>query len=134
VERELAWNVARDLFGRALVQLPAPERRSIVRGAAQLAVGPLGLVVDDVGRDRPGPDTAAVLYGLYWLCSNLAQRAPVLICVDDFHWADPPSAHWLAYLIERVSDLPVLVAVGVRTGEVSREEVAALGGKAPRST
>ena len=53
--------------------------------------------------------TFAVLHGLYWLCANLAQRGPVLLAVDDAHWADAPSLRFLAYLARRIDDLPVVV-------------------------
>ena len=36
---------------------------------------------------RQGP-TRAVLHGLYWLVANLAERSPLLLTIDDVHWAD----------------------------------------------
>ena len=40
-------------------------------------------------------------HGLYWLTANLAARAPVLILVDDVHWADAPSLRFLVFLVAR---------------------------------
>ena len=43
--------------------------------------------------------------------ANLACQRPVLILIDDLHWADEPSLRWLAYLVRRLEGLPVLVVV-----------------------
>ena len=59
----------------------------------------------------------AVLHGLYWLTSNLAEQAPLLLAVDDAHWADVPSLRFLHYLARRVEDLPVLMVVALRPTE-----------------
>ena len=37
--------------------------------------------------------------------------------IDDAHWADTQSLRWLDFLARRVTDTPVLVLVGARTGE-----------------
>ena len=48
------------------------------------------------------------MHGLYWLTVSLApQRAPLLLAVDDLHWADQPSLRFAAYLARRLDDLPV---------------------------
>jgi DNA-binding CsgD family transcriptional regulator len=59
----------------------------------------------------------ALIHGLFWLCTNLAERAPLLLVIDDGHWADRSSLRFLLYLCERVSDLPVAVIVTLRPGE-----------------
>jgi DNA-binding CsgD family transcriptional regulator len=61
-------------------------------------------------------------HGLYWLTANIAERGPVMIAVDDVHWADPPSLRFLAYLSGRLEGLPVLVLVVVRTGDPKVDE------------
>jgi hypothetical protein len=52
-------------------------------------------------------DPFATVHGLYWLTVNLSGRAPVLLAVDDCHWADEPSLRFLAYLAARLDGLPV---------------------------
>jgi DNA-binding CsgD family transcriptional regulator len=59
----------------------------------------------------------AALHGLYWLTANIAARGPILLAVDDAHWADKPSLRWLAYLAARLEGLPVLFVTVVRPGE-----------------
>ena len=65
-----------------------------------------------------------LLHGLYWLCANLCERAPLVLCVDDVQWADAASLRFLAYLGARAADLPVLIGLSRRSGEPG--ELAAL--------
>src|SRR5690349_24900656 len=48
---------------------------------------------------------------------NMAAGQPVLIAVDDAHWADPASLRWLAYLVSRVEGPGVAVVVALRPAE-----------------
>ena len=44
----------------------------------------------------------AGLNGLYWLTLNLAGEEPLLLAVDDLHWADHSSLRFIAYLVRRL--------------------------------
>jgi predicted ATPase len=57
------------------------------------------------------------LHGLYWLTAELAQEAPLVLLVDDAHWADPATLLYLNYLGQRVDDLAVLVVAALRPAE-----------------
>jgi predicted ATPase len=93
LEKGFAFGVVRQLFERRLATAEACEREALLAGPAG-AVGPLlfgGLA------DASAFDTSfAMLHGLYWLALNLADERPLLIAVDDVHWADAPSLRWLA--------------------------------------
>ena len=65
----------------------------------------------------PGDADYPRLHGLYWLCANLARDRPLLLSVDDAHWADDPSLRFLHFLTSRLEDLPVLLLVGTRPSE-----------------
>ena len=54
------------------------------------------------------------MHGLFWLTANLAERAPVLIAVDDAHWADQMSLRFALYLGRRVDDLAVVLLIVTR--------------------
>ncbi len=54
------------------------------------------------------------VHGLYWLAAIMAQEAPLLLAVDDLHWADDPSQRFVAHLAHRLDGLPVLLVVTVR--------------------
>src|SRR3984957_4123786 len=54
------------------------------------------------------------MHGLYWLTADLAERAPLLLAVDDAHWSDAMSLRFLQYLARRLEDLPAVVLVAAR--------------------
>jgi DNA-binding CsgD family transcriptional regulator len=103
-------------FGYGIVrQLLDPVRGEdgLMDGAAALAArvfdwAEAGPVEDDI--------RYAAMHGLYWLVANLAARQPLVLAVDDAHWADAPSLRWLAHLAVRVEHLPVALLLAVRDG------------------
>ena len=114
-----AWGIVRQLFegevrGWARARAgAAPDARAagdwLAGDAADLARLALA-----GGTQSAGQDESSVLYGLYWLTADMAQRAPLLIAVDDLHWADPPSLRFVGHLARRLDGLRVLLAVTVR--------------------
>src|SRR5271168_5290466 len=54
------------------------------------------------------------MHGLYWLTVRLAENSPVMIVVDDAHWADGMSGRFIAYLVRRLEGLPVFVLIAAR--------------------
>ena len=71
----------------------------------------------------------ALLNALYWLCANLCERSPVLLVVDDAHWADGASLRFLSFLARRGDGMALALAVAARPGEpgVSIDPFAELG-------
>ena len=67
-------------------------------------------------RARRNPALGDVVHGLYWLCSNVAETGPLLIVIDDVHWADDASLRFLSHLARRIDGLPILVLAAGRTG------------------
>ncbi|RWC46479.1 MAG: adenylate/guanylate cyclase domain-containing protein [Mesorhizobium sp.] len=77
------------------------------------------LSIDASGRYRPPKLPAPALRvrtlaALTRLVEASATNAPVLVLVEDAHWIDPTTAEWLEALVERLSDLPVLLVVTAR--------------------
>jgi predicted ATPase len=100
LERDFSFGVVRQLFEPALAAADEAERDALLAGAAALAepaVGSLdGGLASAPSSASPSLDPSfAVLHGLYWLTSNLAERTPLLIAVDDAHWADVASLRFL---------------------------------------
>jgi DNA-binding CsgD family transcriptional regulator len=124
LEREFSFGVVRQLFEPVLRDTRGGERRELLAGAAALAEPAVGRL--HVASPSESPATVdpsfAVLHGLYWLSSNLAERAPVLIAVDDAHWADLASLRFLDYLAGRLDGLRVMLAVGLRPFEPGAPE------------
>jgi DNA-binding CsgD family transcriptional regulator len=117
LERGLAFGVIRQLFETVVAAATPAERADLLAGAAAPAQRVLAL-----GSLRSAPRSAAedgfaALHGIYWLVTNLAQLAPMVLVVDDLHWADPSSVHALVYLARRIADLPVALVVALRPDE-----------------
>ena len=119
-EREFPFGVALQLFERVVRQASAPQRARLLNGAAGLA-GPL------FGGDPAAVSGASarlfpLVHGLFWLLSNLAERHPLLLAVDDLHWCDEESLRFLLYVAQRVSALRALLVVSARPGEPAAAE------------
>ena len=61
------------------------------------------------------------------LLTRLAGARPLVLCLDDVHWADPASLELLAALARRPPEGRVLLALAYREGQASDALVAALG-------
>jgi DNA-binding CsgD family transcriptional regulator len=121
LEQRFAFGVVRQLFERMLARLPEESRAAVLAGAAAGAAAVLGLAGPPA--EAAGLDLLRALHSLYWLCANLADDGGLLLVVDDAHWADAESLRWLSYMSNRVEDLPLLVAVGERSGEAAVDPV-----------
>src|SRR5438876_7226828 len=120
LERDLAFGVVRSLFAPALTRSTPARQRSLLAGAAGLAAP---VVAPRHSAAEPSAaDPTSVLHGLFWLTSNLAERCPLVLAIDDAHWADRPSLRFAAYLARRLDDLGVLLAVAARPREPGGEE------------
>ena len=100
-----AWGVVRQLFEPVMRAGGGPR---LAGDAARLAGPALALGT------RSEQDSFAVLHGLYWLTVGIAEQAPLLLAVDDLHWADQPSLRFIAHLARRLDGLPVLLVLTVR--------------------
>jgi len=112
LERDFPYGIARQLIEPVRAAVSAPEWAGLLDGAAGLAAR-----VFDWSAPPSVEDDAphAVTHGLYWLAANLAADRPLVIAVDDLHWADSASLRWLAHLAQRIEDLPVVLLAAART-------------------
>lgn len=49
-----------------------------------------------------------LLRGLFWMLVNLSQQRPLLVLLDDLHWADEQSLRFLHYVESRLERHPIL--------------------------
>jgi tetratricopeptide (TPR) repeat protein len=113
LEQEFGFGAVRQLFEPVLAGADERRHRALFDGAARLASPALG--VESATPALEGQDARfPVVHGLYWLTANLAGEAAVLLWVDDLQWVDRPTQRFLAYLSRRLTDLPVLLVVGLR--------------------
>jgi DNA-binding CsgD family transcriptional regulator len=84
-------------------RLPAPQAAAL-RGA-------LGLSFDGV------QDRFLVSAGLLSLLAEACEARPVLCCVDDAQWLDPPSAEALVFAARRFQAEPIALLLAARAGD-----------------
>ncbi|MEU4198267.1 AAA family ATPase [Kribbella sp. NPDC026611] len=66
-----------------------------------------------------GPAGHVRLFGeVLSLFSKVAAERPLVLVVEDLHWADASSRELLVYLVRNLSAIPVLLVATLRTGEL----------------
>lgn len=118
LERDFPFGVVRQLFEPRLAD--PTVRARVLSGAAEAAAAVFGRAGEHA--DAPDGPTFDALYSLYWLTVNLSTDAPLVLAVDDLHWCDRASLHFLGYLARRLEGLPVLVLASLRPSEPGADE------------
>lgn len=107
---------------------PVAHHARAVELDAHLPLGVAGRLLDAPLQDfawRPGPISGTTLaeagagpmYGLARAVVDLvAAHGPRVLVVDDAQWADPQTLDLVTYLAGMTSDLPLIVAIGARSG------------------
>jgi DNA-binding CsgD family transcriptional regulator len=122
LERDFPFGVAIQLFEPRWIAAGPDERASLTQGPARWAAELLSGITADPA-ELPDDQGYSVIHGLFWLACNLtapgspAHTGPLAMLVDDLQWADRPSLRFLAYLADRIGDLPLLLVATFRQGE-----------------
>lgn len=122
---------------RIYLRLVSPEAVRAACGDAAVELGRLVSTLrgndDAVVRPTPDPDLARLrlLDALGRFLESVASGRPLVLVIEDLHWADTPSLRTLQALAPRLIERPALVIVTLRDDEVEvdsrvREVVAAL--------
>jgi predicted ATPase len=129
LERDFGYGVVRQLLERELRSRSPEERARLLTGASAPAAAVFGLPDREASRPAEGeplladPDRSlGVRHALVLLVGELARERPVVLIVDDLHWADGASLRWLAHLARRLAELPVLIVTAARAGEPGEED------------
>jgi DNA-binding CsgD family transcriptional regulator len=114
LERDFPFGLVRQLFEPVLAALGEDAKADLMGGAASMAMPVFAPPVSPV--PPPDPDYGH-LHGLYWLAANLAERHPLVLAIDDAHWADQASLRFLSFLSPRLDGLPLMLVVSTRGAE-----------------
>jgi len=117
LESGFSFGVVRQLFEPLLVGASAAEREALLAGAARRALIALEDQAGTVPLEAESEAPFAVMHGLYWLAVNACAAGPLLVAVDDLHWADQASLRFVLYLAGRLAGLPVALALSWRAAE-----------------
>ena len=138
LERHFPFGIAIQLFEPWWLAADDSERAAASSGAARAAgalleQGPGARRVRRGVCDRPRAVPAHRAAGRRAPPSDEPLR-PLVMLVDDAQWADGPSLRFLAYLAERLADLPIALVVSMRPGEpgADAEGLGALTGRRRR--
>ncbi|KKZ75463.1 ATP-binding protein [Streptomyces showdoensis] len=115
-EQRVAFHVARQLLQPQLAAASRTELAERLGGWYDIVGPALGLCTAAEGSP---PDPQGLRDGLDWVLTHLAiRRAPLVVVLDDAHWADPESLGWLSAFAPRAEDLPMLLVVAYRPDEL----------------
>ena len=67
------------------------------------------LVADALGAGEPAGSAAELFWAVRKLFSALARRQPLVLLLDDIHWAEPTLLDLLDHIVETTRDAPVLL-------------------------
>ncbi|MDT0608731.1 ATP-binding protein [Streptomyces lancefieldiae] len=114
--RSVPFNVVRQLLQPALVSMLPEEAREYLGDWYDIAGPALGIA--EPGERQADPQ--GVCDGLVAVVRRLARREwPLVLLIDDAHWADQETLRWLAALAERLDETSVLVVVARRPGDAT---------------
>ena len=88
LEHAFPFGVVRQLAASSYADTTREERESWFTGVARMAAP---LFREDAIADDSAGASYPRLHALYWLCANAARRRPLVLLVDDAHWADEAS-------------------------------------------
>jgi DNA-binding CsgD family transcriptional regulator/tetratricopeptide (TPR) repeat protein len=87
---------------------------------AELATLLPGLVAKVRGHERGAGDQARVFEALLAVLDGLARETPVLLVIEDLHWADASTRAFLRFLAATLSTEPLLIVATYRPDELHR--------------
>ncbi|MBL1101496.1 AAA family ATPase [Streptomyces sp. 205] len=127
-EQHLPFHVVRQLLQPVLSTFDGEPLENVLGGWYGIVGRALGLTADQPTQstqDSWSPDPHGVRDGLDWAVTHVVvRRAPVLLALDDAHWADRESLDWLTAFAPRVAQLPILIVVTYRPEELTYERAA----------
>ncbi len=104
---------------RELLVLHGPEQVLDWAGAGREALGVL--LPDLVTAPTAGDSLRLQLFeAVARLCERASETGPLVLVIEDIHWADESTRHLLRFLVRALTDAPVLVIATYRTDELTR--------------
>jgi len=110
-----------EVFGRLVEEAPE-QAEAVVRASpdvARLMPGRRVLAAaDDTGTERV--DRAGLLEAVHVGLTALSQSGPLLVLVEDVHWADQSTREMLSFLFSRRFAAPVAIVASYRSDDLHR--------------
>ena len=126
-ERDAPYGLWIEALGPHLEALEAARLRRLAGDELTALAVALPAFADLLGAPAAPAERYVVQRALRGLLTRVAGARPLVLCLDDVHWADPASLELLAALARRPPEGRVLLALAYREGQASDALVAALG-------
>ncbi|MFI9345554.1 ATP-binding protein [Streptomyces sp. NPDC052773] len=118
-EQEVAFRLIRQFVQPVLATMEEAELRTFLGSWYDIVAAALGL---EATNTSSVPDPTGVRDGLDWVMTRLTVlRKPVVLLLDDLHWADLESLSWLTSFAPRAADLPLLIVAAYRPDDLPAE-------------
>jgi DNA-binding CsgD family transcriptional regulator len=109
-----------DAFGRLGREHPIQADLAITAAPAIARLFPSRRMMGQVDAEETRVDRSELYEAVYDALEALAADQPVLLVIEDVHWADESSRHLLSFLLARPSDSPVRIVVSYRSDDLHR--------------
>jgi DNA-binding CsgD family transcriptional regulator/tetratricopeptide (TPR) repeat protein len=106
--------LARGLAGDEAETLPASTRNALAELLPEL--GGTGIRADEEASARQG----RLFEALLTLLARLGRSAPVLLAIEDLHWADGSTRDFITFLVRSAREEPLCLVVTYRSDELHR--------------
>ena len=107
-----------EVFGRLAGEQPALAQRVVEAFPAIARLMPGRRLLGEDAGDRM--DRSALFEAVHGALGMLAEQQPVLVLVEDVHWADQSTREMLSFLFARQREVPVAVVASYRTDDLHR--------------
>jgi DNA-binding CsgD family transcriptional regulator len=109
-----------DAFGRLRREHPEQADLAITAAPAIARLFPSRRMMGQVEAEDSRVDRSELYEAVYDALVTLAADQPVLLVIEDVHWADESSRHLLSFLLARPSDSPVRIVASYRSDDLHR--------------
>ncbi|MDH6136161.1 tetratricopeptide (TPR) repeat protein [Kitasatospora sp. MAA4] len=112
------FHVLTQLLQPTLLALTPAQRKEVFGHWIDIAGPAVGMAKPTAAE----PDPQSVRAGLDYVVTQLARlKAPLVMLVDDLQWADAESFAWLESFAVRSPELPVLLVIAWRSGQLPED-------------
>jgi len=130
LERNLPYAPLADGISRYLQLLPDSSLRRLPPAALTQLVQILPTLQDRLGTEKPEssdttlPDESRqrIIDGIVTFLTRLAELRPLVLFLDDLHWADADSLAVLSRLSQQISRFPILLLLAFREEDMAENE------------
>ncbi|HEX3907463.1 MAG TPA: AAA family ATPase [Mycobacteriales bacterium] len=109
-----------EAFGRLVTDTPGLAATLLEASPAIARLLPAQRLLAGAETDRQPTDRASLLDAVHGALGRLGAELPLLLVIEDVHWADQSTRDLLSFLFSRQFDAPVTVVASYRSDELHR--------------